>query len=91
MTISLEDMAFEQQVEIQEKDIEDMSEFDQFLRRTKEMRKAMKLAKKRKSLALGKRLSSFVYHIRILLKILLIGVVIGVSIFLLVKAIPVAQ
>jgi hypothetical protein len=77
--------------EIQEKLIEDMSEFDQSLRRTKEMRKAMKLAKKKKQMILGKHLSSFVYPISLLLKILLVGDIIGALVFLLVKAVPVAK
>jgi hypothetical protein len=55
------------------------------------MPKAMKLTKKRKPIASGKPPSSFVYHIHILLKILLVKVIIGTLAFLLVKAFPVAQ
>jgi hypothetical protein len=91
MTIPLESATFEQKMEVQERHIEEYSEFDAFLRRTKELRKAMKFAKKRKPLALGKRISSMIYYLRLCLKILLVGVIIDVLIFLIVKAVPVAQ
>jgi hypothetical protein len=52
MSISLESATFEQKVEIQEKQREKISEFDQFLRRTKELRLAMKFEKKKIPLTL---------------------------------------
>jgi hypothetical protein len=55
---TIESTTFEQKVEVQERHIEEYSEFDAFLRRTKGLRKAMKLAKKKKPLAFGKRVSS---------------------------------
>jgi hypothetical protein len=81
MTIPLESATFEQRMEVQERHIEEYSEFNAFRRRTKELRKAMKFAKKKKPLALGKRISSVIYHLKLCLKILLVGVIIGVLIF----------
>jgi phage-related protein len=51
----------------------------------------MKLEKKKRPLALGSKISSAIYHLRLCLKILLVGVIIGVLIFLIEKAVPVAQ
>jgi uncharacterized protein YqhQ len=51
----------------------------------------MKLEKKKRPLALGKKIRTAIYHLRLCLKILLVGVIIGVLIFLIVKAVPVAQ
>jgi hypothetical protein len=39
MTIPLESATFEEKVEVQERHIEEYSEFDAFLRRTKELSK----------------------------------------------------
>jgi hypothetical protein len=91
MTIPLESATFEQKVEVLERHIEEYSEFDAFLRRTKGLRKAMKMEKKKRPLGLGKRISSAIYYLRLCLKIPLVGMIIGVLIFLIAKAVPVAQ
>jgi hypothetical protein len=64
---------------------------DLFSKGIKEPRKATKFLKRWKPVALSKKVNSYISGFQVLSKVLLIGVIIGVVFFLVVRAVPIAQ